>query len=474
MNINQTYGIVNAVAKQIYGEDFVKVVNLEGLISLGNKVLNSDTDKDLYLNSLVDRIGRTIISQRAYSSEVLDLLNDSFTFGAILQKIYVDPVEAKKAEQYDLEEGTSVDQYKISKPTVKQKLFTNRDVWEVDITIPDFQLSTAFTSAEAMTAFIDAIFTAIRNSQEIFLESMAEMCWANMIGECVVKTELEGAATVVNLREMYNTRFNKNLTMESCMTDLDFLKFASMQIALFEKKIQKMTRIFNCEGYARFTPVDKLRLTVLADFAEASAVYLQSNTYHDELVKLPQYREIVHWQGLGKKTSFEQTSKVAIRTSSGHTLVQDGVIAVMGDEEALGLTYDNRRSKSAYNNKGEYTNFFEKADMGYFNDTSENFIVFTVDKIATPTISTVAPADSVYSKAGNADVEVTMTLAAGDTYKAVNVNGTALTAEEASEAGNVVTIKKKYLAKEKTGDTIEFDIELESGALLPFYIKITA
>lgn len=114
---------------------------MQGIVSLGNDVLSSDTTKDNFLNVLVDRIGKTIISQRAYSAEVNALINDAFTFGAILQKLYIAPVKASDSSQWDLESGASVDQYIISKPNVKQKLFNKRSTWEVDITIPDFQLS---------------------------------------------------------------------------------------------------------------------------------------------------------------------------------------------------------------------------------------------------------------------------------------------------------------------------------------------
>ena len=97
MNVNQVYSIVNNVAAQMYGDTAVRVTDMQGIISLGHDVLSSDTTKDKFLNILVDRIGKTIISQRAYSADVSALINDSFTFGAILQKIYVAPIKASES-----------------------------------------------------------------------------------------------------------------------------------------------------------------------------------------------------------------------------------------------------------------------------------------------------------------------------------------------------------------------------------------
>lgn len=474
MDIKQVYAIVNDVAEQMYGNSDLQVVDLNGLVSLGNDVVSSASTKDKFLNILVDRIGKTIISQRAYSSQVADLMNDAFTFGAILQKIYVAPIQASTAEQWTLTGGQSVDQYVIAKPTVTQKLFSKRDVWEVDVTIPDYQLSTAFESAEQMAAFIDAIFLAIRNSQEVYLASMAELCYANMIGERIVHTQVDGGHTVINLLAEYNTTMGTSLSTSAAMHTTDFLKFASMTINLYVKRMSRMATIFNSEGYARFTPEDKLRVYMLADFTAATASYLQANTYHDELVALPKYKEVPYWQGFGKTLGFDNTSKIAIRTASGYSMVQPYVVAMLCDEEAIGLTYDNRRSRSAYNAKGEYTNFFEKADMGYFNDLSENAIVFTVGALVTPTESSVTPDRFTYSIASNADKALTLTLKNSETVSSIKEGSTTLTAStDYTIVSTTLTLLKAFLTAEAVGEHL-LEVVLSSGATLPIYIEVTA
>lgn len=378
MKVTQVYSIINSVTSQMYGETAVAVTDLTGLIQLGDSVLASNTSKDKFLDTLVDRIGKTIISQRAYSADVLSVMNDAFEFGAILQKIYVEPIQATASKQWNLTNGASVDQYVIAKPTVHQKLFADIVSWNVTITIPDIQLKSAFTDAVQMAVFIDAIFLAMRNSMEVQLESLVEMTYCNFIGERIVDTAVNSGHTVINLLTDYNTLFTKTLTPALAMADTEFLKFASMTINLYLERMGKMSTLFNSAGYKRFTTKDNARVTMLMDFVSAVTTYLQSNTYHDELVALPNYNKVPYWQGSGEAFGFANTGKVDIVTSDGYTLAQDGVVCLITDIEALGLTIDNRRSKSAYNNDGEYTNYFEKADMGYFNDLSENGIVFIV------------------------------------------------------------------------------------------------
>ena len=475
MNINQVYNIVNSVASQMYGEKAPVVTNVTGLISLGDSVTSSDSDKDNFLNTLVDRIGRTIISQRAYSSQVRSLINDSFTFGAIMQKIYVEPLKAVESKQWNLQTGASVDQYIIAKPTVKQKLFKDRDTWSVTITIPDMQLQSAFQSASEMAAFIDAIFLAMRNSMEIFLEGMGNLCYANMICARVIHTRLNNGHTAVNLLAEYNTLKGLSLTTNQAMADTDFLKFASMTINLYVKRMANMSRIFNSENYARFTPPERMRVTMLADFTAACTSYLQANTYHDELVALPKYTEVMYWQGIGDaKSGFEYTGTVNLVTADGYTIKQDHVIAMLSDEEAIGLTYDNRRSKSSYNASGEYTNFFEKADMGYFNDYSENAVIFTVGELAVPTLSKLGTTEYTYSLATGTDQTITATLHGTDSITGITRKGKALVkGTDYTESNGVITLKTAYLATISAGETATFDIELETNAILEFYISVT-
>lgn len=390
VKINQIYSIINTATAQMTGEP-IEVNDLKGLIALGDTVLSSNTNKDNFLNALVDRIGKTIISNRQYSAPVKSILSDSFSFGAILQKLYTEPIPATTAPHWDLVNGSSVDQYKISKPSTRQKLFSVLNSWQLTVTIPDHQLKSAFTSAEQMAAFIDSIFTSIQNSLEVDLEALGNTAYANFIGEKIksVKVDNKSGLQVVNLLADYNTLVGGTpLTAASALTNSDFLKYASKTINQYIKRLERMSTLFNAEEYHRFTPANSVRVSLLSDYVASTTSYLSADTYHNELVALPNYREVQYWQGSGDTYSFEDCSSINIVTSSGYNVEQSGIIGLVNDVEAIALMCDNRRSNSAYNSNGEYTNFFEKADVAYLNDLSENGIVFIIaDEITVPTLA---------------------------------------------------------------------------------------
>lgn len=392
MTVNQVYAFIQEAAKQTTGLTAVTNLDASGLVSLGDEVLSSNTNLENFTNSIFDVLGRSIVSTRPYSPRVKSLMLDGFTFGAYLRKIYVDPMKAQKSPQWDIDDndgaGVDLTTVFVIKPTVKTKIFEGIDTWEFDTAIPDIQWRSAFRSAEEMIVLIDAVYTALSNSMSMALEAMANTVYGTMIANRLIETKAKSnpANVVVDLLSLYKEASgDTTMTAAKAKTSADFYKFAGETIRNYIKYMGTMNTTFNTEGYYRFTPEDKLRFTVVSDFANAFDTYLQSDTFHNEITALPNYVEIPYWQGIGTATT--DTRKINI-TTQDYTVAQDGIVAVLSDMDALGMTINNQRRKSAYDPRHELTAIYDKADKGYFADPSENCVVFILaDSIATPTQS---------------------------------------------------------------------------------------
>lgn len=380
-NINQIYSIVNSVASQSMGSAAISAVDASSFIALGNSVLSSQNNTDAYLNTLVDRIGKTIFSVRAYQATDRDIVREPFEYGCILQKIYVDMPEARVNNSWNIgSNGYTPEFAPVIKPTVKQKLFNAISTWEVAVTIPDEILKTAFTSETAMAVFIDAIFTAMENMMQLAMENNINITRAAFIAR---KLNANNTCGAINLLANYNHLTAGSLTVATCLRDLGFLKYASQQIKLWTDRMVKMSTLFNDEqGYKRDTPKDLQVLDVLADFATSLDIYLQASTYHDDLVKMPYYNVVPYWQGSGEGYAFDDTSAVNIKIDANTTVNKSGVLAVLFDHDAMGVTIKDRRATTERNNHDEYTNYYNKANIGYFNDMSENGIVFYIEDVS--------------------------------------------------------------------------------------------
>lgn len=379
--VNQIYGIINDVAKQTFGETAVTVVDTSTLVALGDAVLKSDENTENFTNTLVDRIGRTIFSIRAYTTDNAEgMVREPFEYGCILQKIYVDLPDAKENNSWEIGKSDYTPTFApVIKSKIKQKLFNKQTTWEIDVTIPDFMFRTAFTSPTEMAVLIDAIFTSMENMMQIALENNKNLTRANFIAHKLKSNKPCGA---INLLAQYNTLTKQTLTVAECMRDLGFLKWSTQQINLWAKRLSKMSTLFNDEGYKRFTPQNDLVVNVLQDYDSAVNSYLQSDTYHNEMTKIASsYSTVPYWQGSGDNYGFEDTSKICVKIDDETTVEESGILSVMYDRDAMGVTITERRGATQRNNKDEYTDYFNKATYGYFNDLSENGIVFYVKEV---------------------------------------------------------------------------------------------
>lgn len=375
--INQIYTLVNDVANESLGTTAITVKDTSTLVSLGDVVMSSATNKDKFYKSLVDRIGRTVIAVRNYKAKTRSVKRDEMDWGIVYQKISYKWKNA--VENPSWEDSTQANPFDVAVSTeAVQKLFSKIGTFSYEDSIPDYQLFTAFTNANAMGAFISGIYTNMSNAIEVADESLANLAIATNIAGIISK----GKATQKrNLLAEYNTLVGADNTIASAneaLRNADFLKYATREIKTTIDNMRSMSTLYNAEDIPRFTDTDKLVVEILAQFNSASETYLQADAFHNELVKLPNFESVTYWQGSGTSFAFDDVSKIHIKNTeiAAEEIVQGGVIAFVHDYESAASCIYNRRSNSIYNPRAERLNVFEKADKGYLVDLSENGVVF--------------------------------------------------------------------------------------------------
>lgn len=377
--INQIYQIVNDAASAAIGTSAITAIDTGTFVSLGDVVLSSATNKEKFYNTLVDRIGRTVIAIRNYEAKNRSVKRDEMEWGLVYQKISYKFKDATTNPSWAATQQASPFDVEVSTEAV-QKLFSKIGTWSYEDSIPDYQLFTAFTNPTAMGAFISGIYINISNAMALAEEDTANLAVDTYMAGALIK----GKATQKrNLLVEYNTQAGTTLTVNAALKDTDFLKFASREINIVVGNMKKMSTLYNADGLPRHTPADRMVVEVLGQFASATASYLEADTYHKELVSLPNYEELAYWQGSGETFAFDDVSKINITCSEiattenpTGTIEQGGIIAFIHDYDAVASIIYRRRSASIYNPRSERYNIFEKADKGYAVDLSENGVVF--------------------------------------------------------------------------------------------------
>lgn len=380
MLMTQVYELANDVTKAVLGETAVVNEDLSNVVDLGDQITNLNL-LDHYVNTLVDHIGKMIFVNRAYSGTAPSLLMDSWEYGSILEKVTYDGLpEATENESWELTDGEEYNPNIFTQPKVSAKFFDKRVTFEVPMSFAERQVKSAFSSAGQLNAFFSMIYNAIEKSMTVKMDGLIERTVNNLIGETLA--DANAGVRSIDLLAGYNDQYDQELTAAQAILTPEFIRYASYMFKLYSDRLVKISTLFNGGGKERFTPKDMQRIIMLSEFKTAADVYLQSDTFHNELTKLPNADEVPYWQGSGLAYDFGSTSAINVKTSGGNTVAQAGILGVIFDRDAAGVSNLNRRVTTDWNAKGEFWNNWYKFDAGYFNDFNENAIVFHMGELS--------------------------------------------------------------------------------------------
>ena len=375
METNQIYSIVNDAALQTLGENAIQATDSASLVAMGNAILSSTNNTTLFVDNLFQRIGHTMVSYRPYKSQLGLLAVTDMTMGAIMQKLKVKMPQAVEDVTTQLIDGQSIDQYIVSKPKASQKIFVKRTPYTFFITMQKKWLREAFNSIEVMGSFIAAIYGEAENALELSQENLARLCLANFMA-----TISTTSSRVINLVTEYNTKTGKSVpTGEDAMLDEGLLRYSLGRMNNISKKMKTMSTLYNDGTETRHSPDDTQRFVSLVDFQTALETQVQWAAFHDKYVKSKNGIEVPYWQAAKNPLNIDLILEGDDPEQQESTTLTN-IVATIHDRDALG-TYrkEVEVATTPLNARGLYTNQFWHLNDLYFNDVSENGIIFTLN-----------------------------------------------------------------------------------------------
>lgn len=382
--IEQISALVNdAVSDALGKSQNITELDTTNLVSLGKKIADFDAYEPFF-KSLANRIARTVYFVRSYNGNDRHILRDEHDYGAFVQKVYYKLPQATDNPTYNHSGANGafqqVSPYDVETTVeVSSMVFGGQGTWTVEIIRPVEQIKTAFTSPAEMAAFIDGIYVTVDNAFELELESTVALA-DNTAMACAI-----AGGQARNLLKEYNDGHSTKLSATQALENADFLKYASMEINRVVDNMSRMSTVFNAKGYETFTPPDRLVLEMLSQFASASDMYLQADTFHNELVKLPNFEKVPFWQRAGKDFTFADCSTIDVKneaiTSVNESITngavkQSGIIAFIHDIENVAAYFGERHSWEIFNPRSDVMVHGEKARKGFAVDGHANAVVF--------------------------------------------------------------------------------------------------
>lgn len=377
MTVNQIATILNTAYTETTGSTQLTVnEDLSNLVDLGTTVFSSSW-QDNYVKSMIDQIGKMVFVDRPYTGYAPSVLKSDWDYGSILAKAATKDFEAVDNPSWALTPGQTVNQFEYNPPEVSQKFYNQRESWQIDCSFAEKQAKSALKDASQAGAFFNMIESTLDSSRSQKIDDLVMRTFNNFMAN-----KIHNNNGVVDVLANYNRLYSQSLTADKAFVDDAFLRFLAFTILDIKDQLKVKSRQFNmgAAGYTKATPADRLHVVLNSIYGRATEVFMMADTYHDDLTKFGSYETVPFWQASGNNANNNYEVRTTIETTIAGTnpkpkVMQQWIIGIMHDQDAIAVNNTDMRVTSAYNANGEYYNNFYKCDTNCLNDLTENGVI---------------------------------------------------------------------------------------------------
>lgn len=376
--------ILNNIVKQATGISDIALIN-GGFVSVATTALG--IAPDALLNAISQVISRTVFSIRPYNRKFAGLFVDNMKWGNHVRKINIGDKDWEQNVSYDLVDGESVDADIVSKPDILQTNFYGQCVYSKHYTIFREQLNIALQNEEEFERFYTMLVQNTMDMIEQCHENTARATIVNLIGG-----KVKGDANnVIHLVTEYNDVTGLTLDSDTVKKPENFVPFYKWAFSRIKTISGLMTERslqyhINITGHniMRHTPVQNQRLYLYTPEMNNVESSVFSSVFNEQYLKMMDYEGVNFWQSIktpmGINVNARYITAAGALTTDATGTATSNILGVLMDEEAAGITtYGERTAVTPYNARGEYTNVWWHFNDRYWNDFTENAVVFLLD-----------------------------------------------------------------------------------------------
>src|SRR5574344_107459 len=385
------YALMNAVVSQATGRTDLAVVDTTTFASVGEIVLRTGTENTL--NAISTVIGKTIFSVRPYKGKLESLRVAQQRWGGQVRKIINLYDEAEKSDDWNtdaaqnaLDDGKSVDMYKIRKPKAVQLNFYGTKVLQKHITRFRDQLSLAFHSEDEFIRFIDSVMVEFSNEIELLNEAESRATLLNFMAGISSM-----GLTEVDLVAEYNNEYGTQYTRAQLLSTYieSFMKFVAAEIKIYSSRLTDMSTLYhaNLTGYnkiMRHTPKERQKMVMYEPIFIKTQAEVYSGLFNPEYLDIGSFEGVNYWQSQSTPTSINVKPNILDvatgASKNADTAVNlDYVLGILFDEEACGVMPQfDYSSTTPFNSAGGYYNMYMHWRFNSYCDYTENAVLFVL------------------------------------------------------------------------------------------------
>lgn len=347
--------------------------------------------REKFTGALIVEISKTFYKDRINGTALNDIYyEDADKFGAITQFISATMPSAieNKAMQSFVSGTSTVGQYTVYLPIVEEKLFVKQASWALPLSITGEQWNTAFKDEASLTSFVQYILATYESYARLHSELMSRMNRNSFIAK---KIEQENG--VINLiEEYYKTgrytagESQTTITWADVCNDKDFLMWVKTKISHIKNRIEAYNDLYSTDSYAQSVPSDR----IVCEFVDEFTLRIKeadSYVYHNDLITLPNYREITSWQTGGTEDVNESIKAILGKDSDNDDIVITGhrILGIMVDKYAIMHTNQLRRTPSKYFEFEDMTLYENQFVDKFINNLDNKGVILIADDYTIPT-----------------------------------------------------------------------------------------
>lgn len=405
MPVGMTFQDISAVLAEINKaatgqEPTSDIIDTSSFVSVAEATRR--TGYDNLLNAISQVFTRTIFAVRPYRAQMLGLEKDGSAWGNHVRKINYFDSDPIKDTTYSLPDdgtagteagGDSVDPWIVERPKVLQTNYYGQTNYSRKYTQGLIQLNSAFQGPDQLAEFWSGMGTHMANQIEQDRENLSRMLVVNRMAGA------PGASpsSVIYLLDEYNAETGASLTTTSVYHPDNFPDFARYAFArindisdMMRARTIKWHQNWNLSGTAynfmRHTPYNRQHLYLSSRLQRQIGARVLSDTFNSGMLKYRDMELVPYWQTPDDR---EMVKVKVIRTASnsGDSFVVptnvglSHIVGVLFDDDAIGYTtIDSQVLATPVNPRSRYVNFWYHYGWRWYNDFTENAVLFLLVK----------------------------------------------------------------------------------------------
>lgn len=388
------------------------IVDLGEKLNIQDGDVTNNTPADIFFKALMSQLGKIVVDTRSYVAQLPKLFVDPINWGLFQEQITIELSDVMVDEMWNpngfipwnaaqaggvypgVEEGKRIAaiEFGCYKPPVSAKLYKKAHAIMVALTTAREQMFTAFTGLAQYETFLAGLFNSVENTIQLKAEVYALMTVSMGIAKA------KANSNEINLLAEFKTLYpNSTITAATALQDADFLKYALMRIAETKDNIRRFTELYNNHEHVTFAAEPNTIL--LNKFSIAAKFNLKADTYNAEMIGIGDYDKVSAWQAaisasdttpynFGAASSISLSKAAAIEAGLLESTTQEtkyditGVVGVIYDRLAMGVTIDKKKTTSQYSASRDTTNFFYHALANYIVNDNYPIVAFVIRDVS--------------------------------------------------------------------------------------------